>query len=445
MTHPSVAILHFTCPPVVGGVELLIATHAGLLADHGYPTRVIAGKGESFRADVPVHLIPALYSKNPELLAINEELDRGVVTHRFLSATDHLYHDLQEALDGVQVCVVHNAFTLHFNLPLTAALWRMAEKGEGRRFVAWCHDLSWKNDLYVPKMRELFPWRLLKQPLEPVTYVVVSATRQVELSDLFGVPPDRLRVVPAGVDPMAQLKLEPETIGLVRGLGLLEDDLLMLAPVRITKRKNLELSIRITHALLQQGVRARLVVTGPPGPHNVRSGDYVDELRQLRTELGVEREVVFLFEEADLPPPTPLPDAGRREQPSVSPFPRGEGGRGVGSYWVTDRIMWDLYSLSDLLLFSSAQEGFGIPLLEAGLFKLPVFCSHIPPFREIGLDTVSYFELDDPPAMTAGRIRAWMERDAVYRLRKRVLASYSWESIFRREIEPLLSQSLLSP
>ncbi len=411
MPKPSVAILHYTCPPVVGGVEQLIAVHAGLFAERGYPTRVIAGRGEPFRDGVPVELIPSLYSKDPELLAINEELDRGVVSDRFHEATGRVEAELRRAFAGVELCVVHNAFTLHFNLPLTVALHRIARRGDGPRFVAWCHDLSWKNELYLPKMREESPWQLLKQSLDRLSYVVVSAARQRELSELLGLPPERLRVIPAGVDPVAQLKLEPETAELVHGLRLLQGELLMLAPVRITRRKNLEMSIQIAHALLEQGVDARLVVTGPPGPHNVRSGDYVEELRRLRRELGVEKEVILLFEHLE-------PERG--------------------GYPVNDRMMWDLYSLSDLLLFSSAQEGFGIPLLEAGLFRLPVFCSNIPPFREIGLDAVSYFDLDEEPSAVAKRMRGWMEEDRVHRLRRRILRHYSWDSLFDRQIEPLI-------
>ncbi len=410
MNKPSIAILHYTCPPTVGGVEQLIAVHAGLLAERGYPTRIVTGKGEPFRPDVPVDLLPSLYSKDPELLAINEELDRGVVSDRFYAMANGIYRSLYATLAGVELCVVHNAFTLHFNLPLTAALVRIVEMGIRTHIVAWCHDVSWKNDLYIPKMRNTYPWTLLKQPLEGVRYVAVSELRRSELADLMGVPPERFRVIPAGVAPEVQLKLEPETVNLLRRLKLLDADLLMLAPVRITKRKNLEMSIRITHALLQSGVDAKLVVTGPPGPHNIRSGDYVEELRSLRRDLGVEKEVVFLFEHIQTD----------------------------GAYPVTDRMMYDLYKLSDLLLFSSTQEGFGIPLIEAGSLKLPVFCSNIPPFREIGLDSVNYFELEDKPEEVAGRIRGWMREDKAFRFRRSVLSQYWWDTIFDNRIEPLL-------
>jgi len=410
--NSSIAILHFTCPPAVGGVEQLIAVHAGLLVDHGYPIRVVAGRGNSFRPDVPVEIVPSLYSKDPELLAINEELDRGEVSDRFRAAAERIHGELQAALSGVDVCIVHNAFTLHFNLPLTAALHRMVEAGEGPRFVAWCHDLSWKNELYLPKLRSLYPWNLLRRPLDRVAYVVVSRARQVELADLFGWAPERFHIIPAGVDVAAQLKLEPETAELVRRLGLLEANPLMLAPVRITKRKNLELAIRITHALKLRDVPARLLVTGPPGPHNVHSDDYVDELRGLRSQLGVEREVVLLFEHTGTP---------------------------EGDYPVSDRMMYDLYSLSDLLLFTSEQEGFGIPLLEAGLFRLPVFCSNIPPLREIGGDAVCYFELADDPQVVARRLLKWMSEDCVHRLRRKVMDEYSWEKIFGNQIESLVA------
>ena len=378
-----------------------------------------------------MQILPELYSKHPELTAINEELDRGEVSERFDGLVERLYQGLDAALEGTDVVIVHNAFTLHFNLPLTAALHRMVERGNGPRFIAWCHDLSWKNVLYIPKMREAYPWRLLKQPLDAVDYVVVSELRRGELADLFGVPEERLLVIPAGVDLPAQLKLEPETVQLIRRLGLLDAEPLMLAPVRITKRKNLELSIRITRALLEMDLHPRLVVTGPPGPHNVRSGDYVSELRQLRRELDVEREVVLLFEHV-----TPGQAASGAPGPAQEP---GSGRAAEGAYPVTDRMMYDLYSLADLLLFSSAQEGFGIPLIEAGLFKLAVFCSNIPPFREIGAGAVHYFELEDDPVAIASRIRSWTGEDQVYRLRRRVVSGYSWESIFKDRIEPLVA------
>jgi glycosyltransferase involved in cell wall biosynthesis len=219
-------------------------------------------------------------------------------------------------------------------------------------------------------------------------------------------------VVPAGVSRRAKLKLRAATVELVRQLRLDDGWPFMLLPARITKRKNIEYAIRVTRCLRDLGLLPRLLVTGPPGPHNVRSVDYVDELQAERTRLDVQREVTFLYEER----------------------------RADGRPWkATDPMMDDLYQLADLLIFPSAQEGFGIPLLEAGLVRLPVFCSDIPSFREIAGDTVHTFALDAPPENTAARIIRFLETDRSTRLRHEVLARFSWERVFAERIAPLLA------
>ena len=220
--------------------------------------------------------------------------------------------------------------------------------------------------------------------------------------------------MPAGVTVRAKLRLRAATVALVRQLALDDGWPFMLLPARITKRKNIEYAIGVTRALRDLGLTPRLLVTGPPGPHNVRSVDYVDELQAERARLDVRAEVTFLYEER-------RPD---------------------GRFWTaTDPMMDDLYQLADLLIFPSAQEGFGIPLLEAGLVRLPVFCSDIPPFREIAGDRVHRFALDAPPADTAARIAHFLDTDPATRLRHEVLRQYSWERVFRERIAPLLVPS----
>ncbi len=414
---PSVGILHFTCPPIIGGVESLIALHSRLLVEAGARVRALAGRGSRFHGAVPLELIHGLDSKYPPLLAVNDELKAGTVGPRFRALVDELLARLRPALADLDVCIVHNALSLHFNLPLTVALRELLEAGAAPRLVAWCHDLSWTNPLYIPLMREREPWSLLKTRLPSVDYVVVSEDRREELLRLWsGAPTPRgegsIAVIPAGVDPIAKLRPRATTVELVRHLRLDAGRPLMLLPARITKRKNIEYAIRVTRALRDLGCRPRLLVTGPPGPHNVRSVDYVDELQAERRTLDVIEEVVFLYEQR----------------------------RADGRPWrVTAAMMDDLYGLSDLLLFPSFQEGFGIPLLEAGLVRLPVFCSDIPPFREIAGDAAHRFALEDPPAEVAARIAGFLETDPAARLRRRVLDTFTWERVFAERIAPLIA------
>ena len=153
-----------------------------------------------------------------------------------------------------------------------------------------------------------------------------------------------------------------------------------------------------------------LVITGPPGPHNVRSNEYLEELLQRRRDLGLEQDVVFLALEG------------------------GESG-GID---VTDQFMPQLYWWSDALLLPSQQEGFGLPLLEAGLARLPIFCSDIPVMREVGGRDANYFAPHGDPEEIAEDILALLDKPGVAAYRRKVIATYSSTAIFKSQMLPLL-------
>ncbi|MBC7264052.1 MAG: glycosyltransferase family 4 protein [Chloroflexi bacterium] len=405
-----VAILHYAGPPVVGGVESTIYHHARLLAQAGYEVRVIVGRGEPFDPRVSVCLVPRLYSQHPEALAAKRQLDQGTVSAAFERLRDDLRGELAAALAGTDACIVHNAMTLHKNLALTAALRELSDQ-QMTRFIAWCHDFAWCRPQYRPELHPGYPWDLLRQPWPGVTYVVVSEAQREELATLFHCPAEDIQVVPPGVDAAALLRLRPQTTELVSALGLLEAEMVLLLPARITRRKNIELALCITAALHEQGCRAHLVVTGPPGPHNPTNVAYLERLQRLRRELGVEQHVHFLYEQ------------GTEETPFVP----------------DDALLAELYLVADALLFPSVQEGFGIPVLEAGLTRLPVFCSDIAPFRESGGDWIHVFDLSQKPEQIARRIREVLGSDETFCLRRRVRDHYTWQRIFEDRILPLLS------
>jgi len=104
--------------------------------------------------------------------------------------------------------------------------------------------------------------------------------------------------------------------------------------------------------------------------------------------------------------------------------------------------MRDLYRVADALLFPSAQEGFGLPILEAGLARLPAFCANIEPFRDIAGDHLHYFELDEEPDVTANRILGVLERDHGAQLHRIALSQYDWKSIFDQQLRPLVDATV---
>lgn len=411
----TVAILHYAGPPVIGGVEVTIYYHALYLHRMGYPVRVIAGRGERFHPSIPFVAIPAADSRHPDLAPVNEQLAQGQVTSAFEALRDALYADLRRALDGVDVLIAHNALTLHKNLPLTAALYRLAE--EGFPILGWCHDFAWQDALYVPVLHEGYPWDLLRTPWPGVQYVVVSAHRREQLAALLGLPPEHIAVVTPGVDPFSLWRLPPPVVRLVRDLDLMQADPLFILPARITRRKNIQFALRVMGALKTLLPRPMLIVTGPPGPHNPTNVAYLEQLLTLRRDLGLEEQVFFLYQH------------GQDESPLE----------------VSEDMLAALYQVADALLFPSLREGFGIPVLEAGLLRLPVFAADIPPVRESAGDLAVTFDPEGDPAEAARRIAAYLEQDPTYRLRRRVRHQFTWERIVQQRVVPLIEQMVDSP
>lgn len=64
--------------------------------------------------------------------------------------------------------------------------------------------------------------------------------------------------------------------------------------------------------------------------------------------------------------------------------------------YVADSLLASLYQEATLFLHPSKLEGFGYPLVEAMMFGLPVLCSDIEVFHEIGGDVPLYFNPNCP-------------------------------------------------
>ena len=412
VTRPRVGLLHYTCPPVIGGVETILQEQATRLAARGYPVTILSGRGGPLRDGTGIRLVivPELDSRHPEVSEVREALMQGQVPPAFGQLTARIDTLLQSHLTELDVVIVHNALSLHFNLPLTAALWTAAERARPR-LISWMHDLSWVNPLYRPWMHEGEPWELLRRQHPRITPVFVSMQRMEEWRLLTGAAVDAESVIPNGIDPMTLLKLGPGARTLVSTLGLLESEVLLLAPVRITKRKNLEWAIDAAAAIRDSGRSVQLLITGPPGPHNPRSHEYVAELKQRTQRLQLQDSVRFLFEAT---------------------------AASGSDYAVDPATLSDLYMLSDVVVLPSASEGFGLPLAEAAVFRVPVVGTDLPAFREVAPEGATLVPVDAGSAAFAAAVLAAIDAPSA-RLRRHVLAALSWNRLITERIEPLLA------
>jgi mannosylglucosylglycerate synthase len=403
----NITLLHYAVPPVVGGVESVIGEHARLMTADGWQVTLLAGRGAQSDPRISFSELPLADSRHPEVLAVKAELDAGKVTPRFDRLVEDLEAVLSRRLANTQVLIAHNVCSLNKNLALTAALKKIAGKPGAPHLILWHHDLAWTTPRYRSELHDGYPWDLLRTDWPEAVQVTVSETRAYELAQLLGVPDKRIRVVPNGIDLARFLKLEERTVMLVEKLDLLSADPLLLLPVRITPRKNIELAIRVLDRLRGNFSSPRLLVTGPLGPHNPANTAYFKQLTNLRHSLELDQAVIFLAEHS----PDYLPDA----------------------------VIADFYHLADALLFPSLEEGFGIPILEAGLAGLPVFCADIPQLRELGEKAAVFFSPMAEPAQVASQITHTLQRDNIFNLRQRVKSEYTWQSIYKDSIRPLLS------
>lgn len=420
--QPTIAILHYSGPPVVGGVENTIYHHARLLVAAGYRVQIIAGRGESFHPRVGFQSLPELDSRHAEVLLVKGELDEGRVSRRFHDLSARIVAALRPHLVAADVLIAHNVLTLHKNLPLTAALYALlveerclsihSRPGGPPRVLGWHHDLAWRRPQYAGQLYAGYPWQLLREPWPGVEHVTVSEPRRTHVAELYGIPVEDVHVVPPGVDPATFCCWTQMTGRIVESYGLLDADLVLLLPARVTRRKNIELALRTVACLRQKtGLDARLLVTGPPGPHNPSNVTYLQHLLALRQELGLSQAAHFAYE------------LGLTDEPFVP----------------DEATMVSLYLLADALLFPTLEEGFGMPLLEAGLVRLPVFCSNIPALQVTGGAEAHYFDVSAEPAAVADLIASRLLPERAFRLRRRVRREFTWERIVRQQVIPLLT------
>lgn len=392
-----VLFLHYTAPSILGGVEHVMGIHAAAAERAGDSVAIVAGRGTE--RGVPVIKIPELDSQHPAVLRDRAALARGEVSpeHALLVAT--ITRKLRPVIRRADRVVVHNVFTLHLNAALTEALFALSAERPGV-FIAWTHDLAWTDVQYKGQRHEGRPWSLFSTAAPGVRYVAISHKSANELSALTGLPVDRITIVPNGVDRVAVLGMSATGKRLADRFGLFDADPLLLLPVRLTRRKRIELAIDALAELRATSYpNAMLVVTGGPGAHNPTNAAY-------------ER------------------DLAARAGPGVHLLHAEHVKIGV-------RELADLYGLADALVLPSENEGFGLPMLEAGLRRLPIVCTDIPALRENGGDEATYVPLKADGATWARAIDTKLTTLPIARQHRRARQN-EWPRILAELVLPVI-------
>lgn len=405
----SVALITHSSPPVIGGVETIVKSQAKWFTKYHARVSVFTGTGESFHDDVSVHQMDVLSSNHPNMSEFTAPGNSSDIKE-FEHWRKETRQQLRPALQSFNTWIAHNLFTMPFNLPLTAALRDLASNSDAQVY-AWTHDIAWQDPSYETPDR--YPWNLLKKPSENTKYVAISRNRKRQLRELFdeGTP---VHVVYDAIEIGEVLDLDPVISEFYRRHELYDDDFIAVYPARMVRRKNFELALRIINELKAYRSSLHLIITGPLDHHSRDSLEYRNELFDLARKLDLTNDVIFCCREENPLTGNPLE--------------------------VTFDRVKQFYRLSDFLLMTSRQEGFGLPLLEAGINGTIIFCSDVSPLPEVGGITPVYFDPDSHPAEIALEIDEVLTNEMSSCLQQHVRSKFTWPAVFSNQIVPLLKE-----
>ncbi|RKY61425.1 MAG: hypothetical protein DRP96_03225 [Candidatus Neomarinimicrobiota bacterium] len=411
----QIIIVHYTLPPIVGGVENMIGPQAEAFAEQGYMVTLLTGEGKVEGNNIKTSTIPEFNPKNPHIQKIQRVLKFGSLPEDYEFRLHNLEKKIETQIGDIDTIIIHNMMTMPFNLTATEAFWNYIKKYPEKKFYIWTHDLAWLMDDHKDYLYNRRPWLLLKMPLPNVHYITISEFRRRQMSDLMGIAKKHISVVPNVIKYQEFLRFHNETARIIAHLTLFHRYPFILVPARQLPRKNIERSVQIIARLKETFPEILGIVTGHFEYNDNELSPCSAELKTMVNELGLNDHVLFMD---DLFQTLRIPLERNRE------------------------IVHELYLIAHLVLYLSSDEGFGLPILEAGAARTPIAVSKIPVFREVGNDGVHYLPLDESPEYNANRLVRFLKENLSYSdiLFKRVFSQYNWQSYWHDYLRPIFGE-----
>jgi glycosyltransferase involved in cell wall biosynthesis len=214
-----------------------------------------------------------------------------------------------------------------------------------------------------------------------------SQSTRDDLVELLGTPPGKIDVVPLGLGTVARAAPLPERV--TRERFALGERRVVLSLSAKRPHKNLGALIGALARLAPER-RPVLVLPGYPTPHEL-------ELRERARSLGVSDDVRF-------------------------------------PAWVSSAEVEGLWAVTDVFVFPSLYEGFGLPVLEAMARGVPVACSNASSLPEVAGEAALLFDPGDERAIADAIARLLGDEREAGRLRllgRERAREFSWERTAR--------------
>lgn len=284
----------------------------------------------------------AEYKKIPALLPKKRKLSKARLEKQALN----IAKKIAKATEGIKTIVIENPLMGLYHLPamLGFSIYANQYKPKGIKVFFRIHDLYTDNPQYFKGINDFLSLKELKDIFRGKGvdgFLIINHILRERLIQR-GAPEKKIFYLPNGVDKtIFNQKISDQESRVVRKkLKVSNKAKILLYPVRVVPRKNIEEAILLTHFIRQLTEEEYvLVISGKIDKYDPLSKLYY---RQLK-ELAVLADFPVIFTKK----PYPL-EREYDKKDKISQFSIG-----------------DIYQISEAILMTSLREGFGYPFLES--------------------------------------------------------------------------------
>jgi glycosyltransferase involved in cell wall biosynthesis len=323
------------------GVSLETAKWAKVFESEGFTSFYMAGE-----LDTPPersYLLEEAHFSHPEVKDIYDNCFGVTVRGRYITdkiqvlkdkIKDHIYQFLGKF--NITLIVPQNVLTIPLNIPLGIALTEVISE-IGMPTIAHHHDFFWERQRFLTNA----VWEYLNMAFPPhlpsIQHVTINSSASNQLSLRTGISSTTMPNVMDFDNPPPPI--DEYSSDVREALGIADDELLVLQPTRIVKRKGIEHAIEFVSRMK---MKAKLVISHASGDEGY---DYENRIQDYSQLMNV--DTIFVSDIIN-------------ERRGVT-----RDGRKIYT-------LEDIYPHADLVTYPSNFEGFGNAFLEAIYYYKPI-------------------------------------------------------------------------
>jgi glycosyltransferase involved in cell wall biosynthesis len=332
------------------GVSLESSKWADVLEKIGY--RCFWFAGELDRNPETAFLVPEAHFQHEQ----NKWIDAQVFgKKRRGSSVTNAIHDLRSYLKDhlysfikkfkIDLIIAENALTIPMHLPLGLALTELIAETYTPT-IAHHHDFYWERVRFKVNAVSDYIGMAFPPNLPNIENVVINSEAREELAHRKGISSS---IIPNVLDFENPPKVDVNRAkDFRRSIDLSPDDIIILQPTRIIKRKGIEYAIELVKEL--NDCRCKLVISHEAGDEGF---EYPRWLQEYASEHNVDLRLVK----------TKISDPWNHNGEVQNKF-----------------SLWDIYPHADFITYPSTFEGFGNAFIEAVYFKKPILINRYSTF-----------------------------------------------------------------